>query len=115
MNDIIQYIEGALSEMPPSKNKLEMMKEISDFEKIVQSKENEVVHLQDIIQKSKQATKQADEDRGKLALEKAKLMAVLFAKQREIDEQMKLIAHQSQEYQKQLSDVRLKENESLEL
>ena len=115
INDAIQCIDGALSKLPPSKNKLEMMREISDFEKIVQSKENEVVHLQDIIQKSEQATKQAHEDRRKLATEKAQLLAVLFAKQKEIDEQMKLISHQSQEYQKQVSDVRLKENESLEL
>ena len=115
MNDAIQCIDGALSKLPPSKNKLEMMREISDFEKLVQSKENEEVRLQDIIQKSEQAIKQAHEDRRKLAVEKAKLLTVLFAKQREIDEQMKLIAHQSQEYQKQLSDVRLKENESLEL
>ena len=115
MSDAIQCIDGALSKISPSKNKLEMMKEINDFEKLVQSKENEVVHLQDIIQTSEQATKQALEERRKMAIEKGKLLELLFAKQREIDEQMKLIAHQSQEYQKQLSDFRLKENESLEL
>ena len=47
----------------PSKNNLEMMKEISDLKEIVQSKESEIVHLQDIIR--------AHEDRKELDIEKA--------------------------------------------
>ena len=63
MNEAIQCIDGALSKIPPSKNNLEMMKEISDLKELVQSKESKMVHLQDIIH--------VHEDRKELDIQKA--------------------------------------------
>ena len=119
MNEAIQRIDGALSEITPSKNKLEMMKEISDLQQLVQSKESEVVCLQDRIQKSKQGTKHTHEDKREPAVDKTSLLT--NSKQKEINEHIKLIQlqTQSQEYQKQVriarEVTRLKESESLEL
>ena len=118
MSDAIRCIEGALSEIPPLKNKLEMMKEISDLEELVQSerssKENELSRLQDIVQKSEQAMKQAHESQRKLAVEKINLSLSLSAKQKEVTEQAKLLqvqASQSRKYQRQISVAKLMESE----
>ena len=118
MSNAIRCIEGALSKLPPLKNKLEMLKEISDLEELVQtersSKENELSRLQDIVQTSEQAMKQAHEDQRKLAVEKINLSLSLSAKQREVIEQAKLIqlqASQSREHQRQISDAKLIKSE----
>ena len=122
MKNAIQCVDGALSEIPPSKNKLEMMKEIFELKKLVQSeklsKESEVAHLQEVIQKSEEASKQTLEDLRKLQSKNNKLLASFSAKQREITEQSKLIqvqAQQSMELQKQMSEASevatLRENE----
>ena len=120
MKNAIQCIEDI--KLEPLKNKLETLKEISYLEKLLQSerlsKENELAHLRDEVQKLEETTKQVHDDLRTLTAEKTKLLTTLSAKQKEITEQTKLIqvqSHQSRESQKQISEARevtrLRENE----
>ena len=111
MKNAIQCIDGI--KLAPSKNKLETLKEISNLEKLLQSeklsKENELAHLQDVVQKSEETTKQVHDDLRILTAEKTKLLTTLTAKQKEITEQTKLIqvqANQSRQFLKQVSEAR---------
>ena len=65
MNNAIQCIEGI--KLTPLKNKLETLKEISDLKELLQSelrlsKENELAHLRDEVQKLEQTLKEAHEN-----------------------------------------------------
>lgn len=123
MNDAIQCVTGTLFKLPPLKNRLEMMKEISDLKILVRSersaKANEVAHLHNIVRKSEQAVKQTNEDLRKMTIEKNKLLSYLSAKERSFAKQNELIQAQAQTSRKYWQhifelkkDLRKKEQEN---